>query len=271
MVSADTLASEKMALEARKIILRLAFQAQTSHVASALSVVDIIAAVYQHSRPHLAKWRCWESKDIVLLSKGHAAMAMYAVLNLIGIIPRSFLDSFGKNGATLAGHVTHGVPGIEFSTGSLGHGLPVGVGIALRRKRLKREGRVIVIMSDGELDEGTTWESCLLANHHALGNLLVFVDRNRLQSMADTEKTLSLDPLDEKFRAFGWNVRVVEGHSHMEIQQILREEPTPEPQVVICENTKGKGVSFMENQVVWHYRPPSEEDYQKAVTELSRA
>lgn len=261
--------SLSLASDARKLIVSLAFKAQASHVASALSVVDILAAIYSNIEIITHRWKSWSGENIVILSKGHASMAMYAVLNLVGILPSKNLHDFGENGSTLGGHVTHGVPGIEFSSGSLGHGLPVGVGIALLRKRLNREGHVFVVMSDGELDEGTTWESLLLGSHHSLNNLTVLIDRNRLQSLANTEETLALEPLEEKIRSFGWDVAVVHDHNHESLCQFLNARlMAKRPQVAICENTKGRGVGFMEHEVVWHYRPPNESEYAEALKEL---
>lgn len=253
------------------MIVSLAFRAQASHVASALSVVDILASIYSNIEISKNHWKSWSGENVVILSKGHASMAMYAVLNLIGILPAKSLEDFGENGSTLGGHVTHGVPGVEFSTGSLGHGLPVGVGIALHRKRFKRGGHVFVVMSDGELDEGTTWESLLIGSHHSLGNLTVLIDRNRLQSLANTEDTLALEPLEDKIRSFGWDVTVIHDHDHERLYKFLDARLLAErPQLAICENTKGRGVGFMEHEVVWHYRPPNESEYAEALEELGR-
>ena len=172
------------------------------------------------------------------------------------------------NGAPLGGHITSlGVKGVELSTGSLGHGLPYGVGIAIGKKRAEITGKVFVVMSDGECDEGTTWESALLANHHNLDNLVVIVDRNRIQSLRSTEETLKLEPFAEKWQAFGWEVTEIDGHDYSQITESLSTKNS-RPLVIIANTTKGKGIKFMENSVLWHYKSPSEDDLQVALDYL---
>jgi transketolase len=201
------------------------------------------------------------------MSKGHAAAALYSILHIAGFISAEDIDHYGQNGALLGGHVTSGIPGVELSTGSLGHGLPYGVGIALARKIDSKQGRVFVIMSDGECDEGTTWESALLANHHKLDNLVVIVDRNRLQSLTDTELTLKLEPFSAKWEAFGWTVREISGHDLEQLNSAC--EASSSPICIIANTTKGKGVSFMENSVLWHYRTPNNEELIDALKQIS--
>ncbi len=212
------------------------------------------------------------NSDQVIVSKGHAAAGTYAVLSHAGFFGEKLLHEYCQDGALLGGHVTYGkVPGIAFSTGSLGHGLPLGIGLALARSQAGIDAHVFVVMSDGECDEGTTWESALIANQFKLGNLVALIDRNRHQSFGDTELTIALEPFAEKWRAFGWNVYEIDGHNHDEITTTLLEargESSSRPSVVICNTTKGKGVSFMENQVVWHYRPPNDEQFNLALAEL---
>lgn len=242
-------------------------------MASSLSSVDILSVLYAGgSNVHPDQVEAPE-RDVVIMSKGHAAAAAYAVLGHAGFFPLEWLDEYCSDGGPLGGHVTKGrVPGVEISTGSLGHGLPFATGIALARSRQGNPGRVFVVMSDGECDEGSNWEAALLAGHHRLGSLTVLIDRNGIQSLAGTEQTVRLEPLADKWAAFGWSVHDVDGHDHEEIAEGLgRARDEVQPTVLICRTVKGKGVSFMENQVVWHYRPPDEAELTAALSELRDA
>jgi transketolase len=202
-----------------------------------------------------------DSGDVVLVSKGHAAAGVYAVLNQFNVVPDSWIDDYCKNGSRLGGHVTStNVPVLELSTGSLGHGLPFGVGRALAKKRKAEIGQVFVILSDGECDEGSNWEAALLAGHLELGQLIVFIDRNRLQSLDETEKTIALEPLGEKWRAFNWDVNEIDGHNLEQLTEAVNGQSSNKPRLFICNTIKGKGVNFMENSVKWHYRPPGDDD-----------
>lgn len=262
--------SSELAKSARIEILQMTHDAKASHVGSALSVVDILAVLYSdfaHINPSNIDS---VDRDVVILSKGHACTALYAVLSLREFFPNKWLRRYCTNGAELSGHVTSAyVPGVELSTGSLGHGLPYGLGIQLSRQRYSVDGRTYVIMSDGECDEGTTWESALLANHHGLDKLFVIVDRNQIQSMGSTENTLALEPFDSKWRAFGWNVIEVDGHDHNQLRNAFEIPTNEKPTCVIANTLKGKGIDFMENQVLWHYRPPSTQDLTNALLQLS--
>lgn len=257
----------QLAKAARSEILRMTSAAGASHVASALSVVDILASIYSGNANIDIENLNNSERDIVILSKGHAASALYSVLALKGFFPRSWLEKYCSNDAPLGGHVTSkGVPGVELSTGSLGHGLPYGLGIALSRKMDSTKGKVIVIMSDGECDEGTTWESAMIANHHNLDNLVVFVDRNRIQSLAGTEETLKLEPFGEKWKAFGWEVLEIDGHCFDDLEKSL--DNLIRPRCVIANTTKGHGVDFMENSVLWHYKSPNETELALALERI---
>jgi transketolase len=267
---ADIARGELLAKHARKSILEMTHRAQVSHVASALSVVDILAAVY--ARPSAPKLQTAENfdREIVILSKGHSAAALYAVLSELNFFPKEWLNEYCNDSARLGGHVTSkGVPGVELSTGSLGHGLPYGLGIALSRKISNVSSPVVVVISDGECNEGTTWESALIANRFKLDNLIVVIDRNRIQSLDFTESTIPLEPLGSKWKSFGWQVSEIDGHSIEEIQSALETRNTCK--VVIANTIKGKGVSFMENSVKWHYKPPNDEDLKLALLEVLRA
>jgi transketolase len=232
-------------------------------VGSCFSVIDILVAAFDF------KFSKNLSHNVdVLLSKGHAAAALYAVLFEFQKISEVDINSYSKNGSNFYGHVDNLASShIPLATGSLGHGLPYAIGLALSAKLSKQVDQVsIVILSDGELDEGTTWESLLIASHLRLSNLVVIVDRNFLQSFESTEETLALEPLKDKFESFGWIVRNVDGHNIESIQEGLRLED--KPLCLIAKTTKGKGVSFMENSVPWHYRPPVGDDYDSALIEL---
>jgi transketolase len=260
---------EGIARDARVAALHATHDANTSHVGSALSVIDILATLYggvaNISRDNLDD----PHRDIVIVSKGHAASGVYGVLAQVGILDPVLMKTYSADGGTLGGHVTsHGVPGVELSTGSLGHGLPVGVGYALAAKRQGSPRHVYVVMSDGECDEGTTWESALIANHFGLDNLTVAIDRNGIQSLATTEETLRLEPFADKWRAFGWDTTDCDGHDPVDLARALSARGATSPRVVICKTTKGKGVSFMENTVLWHYRSPNDENLAAALAEL---
>lgn len=260
--------AENLARIARIEILKMTSHANSSHVGSALSVVDILSTLYSgvaNISPNNAQS---QDRDIVILSKGHAASALYAVLAIQGFFSKEHINNYCDNGSKAGGHVTSSdLVGIELSTGSLGHGLPYGIGIALSRKMTCVDGKVFVVMSDGECDEGTTWESALLANHHELRNLVVIVDRNRIQSLRDTEETLKLEPFKEKWESFGWSSKEVDGHDYFALA-LAANEQSEGPKVIIANTTKGRGVSFMENSVLWHYRSPNEEELSSAIEEV---
>ena len=257
--------AKNLARNARISIVKMTHHAKASHVGSALSVVDILSTLYS-SYTKLNSEEL-DNRDYLILSKGHSAAALYAVLAEKNFFPKSWLDEYCSNGAPLGGHVTSAnVPGVSLSTGSLGHGLPYGMGIALGLKMESRVNRVYVVMSDGECDEGTTWESALISNHFALNNLCVIIDRNRIQSLGLTENTIMLEPLKSKWESFGWEVRVVDGHSYLELLSAL--EPSNKPLVILADTIKGFGVSFMENSVLWHYKSPNIEELEAAIQEI---
>ena len=262
------LTPSELALAARREIIAMTSAANASHVASALSVVDILSLLYTGTARITPENIEDIDRDIVILSKGHAASALYSVLALQEFFPMGWLKKYCQDDAPLGGHVTYkGVPGVELSTGSLGHGLPYGLGIAMSRKLSGSGGRVFVVMSDGECDEGTTWEAAMIANHHNLDNLVVIVDRNRLQSLTFTEDTLKLEPFADKWTSFGWKTKVADGHDYNELVTALEE--SNKPVCVIAETTKGKGVDFMENSVLWHYKSPNQTDVVEAFAQLS--
>jgi transketolase len=237
-------------------------KARASHIGSCLSVIDILALLFS------VKLNSESNKnDDVILSKGHAAAALYATLaayNVLDADPKLFCE----NGSKIYGHVNHHASShIPLSTGSLGHGLPFGVGLALARKKRKLNELTIVVMSDGELNEGTTWESALISAHQELTNLIVVIDRNNIQSLGFTEQTLKLEPLDAKWISFGWETRIVNGHDFGELYDAVYTSSN-KPICVIAETVKGKGVSFMENTIEWHYKSASDSELVNAILEI---
>lgn len=262
--------SEDLARRVRRHILTMTSIGRSSHVGSGLSVADILAVLYGRVMEGRPSDPTWPDRDRFIMSKGHAGAAVYAVLAESGYFDVVRLSEHYQNGSIFSGHVSHaGVPGVEFSTGSLGHGLPVGVGMAWRARAVAASWRTFVLLSDGECDEGSNWEAAMFAGHHRLSNVTAIVDYNKLQSLASTDETLTLEPFADKWSAFGWDVVEVDGHEHREIFDALdRTTLGTAPRVVIAHTTKGKGVSFMENQVIWHYRPPSPEDLELALAEV---
>ncbi|MBI3335003.1 MAG: transketolase [Candidatus Portnoybacteria bacterium] len=241
------------------------------HIGGDLSCADILAVLYEDILRVNPKKPGWSERDRFIQSKGHSCAPLYAVLAIKKFFPFSWLDTFYQNGGKLAGHVTRtGVPGIEASTGSLGHGLSLGCGMAIAGKRDKKRYRVFVLMSDGELDEGSNWEAILFAGHHHLDNLTVIVDYNKIQSLGRTEEVLNLEPLGEKWRAFNWSVKEIDGHNHKQIAQTLSRVPFEKgkPSAVIAHTIKGKGVSFIENTLDSHYQVLDNSLLNKALKEI---
>jgi transketolase len=210
-------------------------------------------------------------RDRVILSKGHGGAGIYAALAERGFFSVERLATHYQNGSVFSGHVSHkGVPGVDLSTGSLGHGLGVGSGMALAAQRGGEGWKVYVIMSDGECDEGSVWEAALFAGFHKLSRLIVLIDYNKIQSLARVSETLALEPFADKWRAFGWSVQEVDGHDHFAIEHALQPEALgkAQPNVIICHTVKGRGVSFMEDTVLWHYRTAQGEELEMALKEL---
>ena len=246
-------------------------QAKSSHVGSSLSMVELLAVLYGKILRVRPEQPVWPERDRFILSKGHGCAAYYAVLAETGFFPLAWLDTFYQNGAILAGHATHNrVPGIEISTGSLGHGLSVATGMALAGKRDAQPWRVFCLLSDGECDEGSNWEPILFAPQHKLDNLIAIVDYNKIQSLGTVKEVMDLEPFADKWRAFGWAVREIDGHDLQAIEETLSGIPFApgRPSCVIAHTVKGKGVSFMENKLLWHYRTPQGEEYEAALAEL---
>ena len=263
---------QKIAREIRKGILRMHFLSKESHVASALSCADILAVLYFGVLRIDPKKPLAKDRDRFILSKGHAVAALYATLAERGFFPKARIDTFSQNDTKLPGHSTmQTVPGVEVSTGGLGHGLPMGVGMALAGKMDKKNHRVVVLVGNGECNEGSVWESAAFAAHHQLGNLTVIVDHNGQQGLGKSSDIMDMEPLAEKWKAFGWVTQEIDGHNYQAIEKGLRSQTTEKPTVIIAKTIKGKGVSFMEDDVFWHYRNPNEEQYQQAIQELTKS
>jgi len=264
--------SLRLSRKIRVDVVNMTSSGNSSHVASCLSISDILAVLYgdvlvkDPSTPRLA------TRDRFILSKGHAGAAVYAALAESGYFPTHELLNHYKNGSNLSGHVSHrSVPGVEVSTGSLGHGLGIACGIALHAQQTGKKHRIFCLLSDGELDEGSNWESFLFAAHFKLSNLIAIVDYNKLQSIGTTEETLALEPLIDKFRAFNLDVVEIDGHDHDSLRTALNISilTSVRPRVIICHTVKGKGISFMENNVLWHYRNAQGDEYESAMNELN--
>jgi len=271
--AASPVDTQVMATRLRRHALEMTHRGKSSHVGSILSMVDVMAVLYGHVLIIDPSQPKHPSRDRFILSKGHAGAGVYAALAERGFFSIELLKQHYQNGSIFSGHVSHkGVPGVEFSTGSLGHGLGVGAGMALAAKRGERNTRVDVVLSDGECDEGSNWEAILFAAHHKLGNLTATIDYNKIQSLDLVKKTLALEPFADKWTAFGWHVQEVDGHDHEALKSayLAARSNSDLPSVVIAHTIKGKGISFMEQQVLWHYRTPQGEEYAAAIAELEK-
>lgn len=263
---------ELTARQLRLQVIRLSNRAKTPHLGSALSVLDILVALYWKTLKLDPKRMDAPERDRCILSKGHAATALYAVLDARGLWDQPLLDDYGKHGSALAEQpAPFCAPGVELATGSLGHGLPVGAGMALAARILSIPSRVYVVMSDGECNEGSVWEAALFAPANQLSHLTVLIDYNKWQATGRSNEVMSLEPLAAKWKAFGWDACEVDGHNIQEIVNALHrapEENPTQPRAIVCHTVKGKGVSFMQDDNNWHYRIPTDEEVEKAAHEL---
>jgi transketolase len=263
-------ATRELALNIRKHALHMINRARSSHLGSSLSMADILAVLYGGVLNVSPATVNSPDRDRFILSKGHACASLYAVLAERGFFPIEWLETFYQNGSRLAGHATTSVPGVEFSTGSLGHGLPVACGMALSAKRDGHTYRIVTVLSDGECDEGSVWEAALFAPQHRLDNLTVIVDYNKIQSLGNVCDVMELEPFKEKWECFGWSVGRIDGHDHEQLIETLSKDPagTGKPRCVIADTVKGKGISFMENDLLWHYRAPDAGEFVRACAAL---
>lgn len=256
----------------REISLDMVHRAHASHIGGALSMADIIAVLYNDILRYDAAQPQWDGRDRFLLSKGHACVSLYAALALKGFFPQKLLDTYGKNGSSLLCHISHHVPGVEISAGSLGHGLPIAAGLALAAQRQQKTFCTYVVLGDGEMDEGSNWEGLMLAAHHRLSNLCVIIDYNKIQSFGNTNDVMRLEPLSDKIESFNCRAISIDGHDHEQIKKAFEafHRETERPTVIIANTIKGKGVSFMENNIAWHYKSPNDEQYKTALEEIEQ-
>jgi len=260
--------SREEARRIRKAIIEMVYRSGASHVGTSLSCVDIMTAIYAVAS--ISPERVADpSRDRVILSKGHGAATLYATLAERGFFSKDLLSSYYADGSPLLGHPDmHCVPGVETTTGSLGHGLPVGLGMALAARLDGLDYRVFVVLGDGECNEGSVWEGALAAGQFGLGNLTVIVDVNGQQGMGKTSEIMNMEPLSAKWAAFGWRTVEVDGHDHSELARALGGRTGRAPTAILARTVKGKGVGYMEDQLLWHYRNPNADQYAEALREL---
>ena len=269
--------SEQLAWKIRRHGVEMTHLSGGSHLGAILSVADIVATLYGNVLNYDPKNPKWEGRDRFILSKGHAGASIYAALAECGFFDIEELKTHYQNGSRLSGHVSHHLPGVDFSTGSLGHGLGAAVGFAYALKKDNRKERSFVVLGDGECDEGSVWEAALFANHFRLNNLCAIVDHNHMQSMDFNENTLEIEGFGEKWKAFGWNVIEVNGNDHKELKCAFKKvaeysaNDDHKPTVIIANTIKGYGIPFMQNDILWHYRFPHDGwEYDCAVNELHK-
>ncbi len=260
---------KEQSTDIRRSVVEMIGRARLGHIGGDFSVTDILTTLFfavlklDPARPQAPQ------RDRFILSKGHCAAALYSTLALRGFFPTEMLKTFAQPLSVLNGHPNRKVPGVEANTGPLGHGLPIGVGAAIAAKLAKASWRVFVVVGDGELQEGSNWEAAMCAGHRRLDNLTAIVDRNRLQQGARTEDTNQLEPLADRWRAFGWDVLVRDGHDHSALYEAFVSARDGRPRCVIANTIKGKGVSFIEDRVEWHHKVPSPEQIELALKELA--
>ena len=264
--------SEQLAWKIRRHGVEMTHLSGGSHIGAILSVADIVAVLYTDVLKFDSKNPKWDDRDRFVLSKGHAGASIYAALAECGFFEVEELKTHYQNGSRLSGHVSHHVPGVDFSTGSLGHGLSAAAGMAYALKKDGKTARAFAVLGDGECNEGSVWEAALFANHFRLNNLIAIVDHNRMQSLDYNENTLEIENFASKWESFGWNVIEIDGNNHKELKDAFKKsENSPKPTVIIANTIKGKGISFMEMDILWHYRFPHEGwEYDTAVTELHK-
>ncbi|WP_347988752.1 transketolase [Methylomonas sp. AM2-LC] len=263
--------THKLANAIRRDAIQMVHRAKASHIASALSIADILAVLYGEVMHIDVTNQYYPARDRFILSKGHSCTTLYAVLAEVGFFSKQLLSTYGDDFSWLMNHISHKVVGVEFSTGSLGHGLPFGVGKALAAKTKGENWRTFVVLSDGEMDEGSNWEALMFAAHHQLDNLVAIIDYNKLQSLDTIANTLGLEPFVDKLTAFGCAVHEIDGHDHQALFNAFSNTANDKPTVIVAHTIKGKGVSFMENKVEWHYKNPNDEQLALALAELEVA
>jgi transketolase len=263
---------ERKAVEIRKRLLQMIYDARSGHTGGALSSVDILTTLYFHTMNYQPDNPYWPERDRFILSKGHSVEGYYCVLAEAGFFPKEILDTYGKFQSVLAGHPTRKVPGVELNSGALGHGLSVGVGMAMAGKMDHKKYRVFVLMGDGEQGEGSVMEAANSAGHYKLDNLIAIIDRNYLQISGPTENIMSLESLSSRWKAYNWHVDEVNGNNIEELATVLDSYPaeTGKPHLVIARTIKGRGVSFIENRAEWHHKVPGADQLIQAIEELNK-
>ncbi|OGV58860.1 MAG: transketolase [Lentisphaerae bacterium GWF2_52_8] len=264
---------KELAKKVRTHCLKMVHRGKSGHIGSMLSMADILALLYKRILKVDPKNPKMPERDRLLLSKGHGGAALFATLAELGFFPKDWLETYYLDNGKLSGHISHHVPGVEFSTGSLGHGLPVATGMAMASKRGGKPYRYFCIVSDGDCNAGSTWEAIMLAGQHGFDNLCMIVDYNQLQALGKSEDVINLDPFAEKLRLFNWSVKEINGHEMAELETALSKFPdgSGKPMAVIAHTVKGKGVSFMENDYKWHYGGLTDELLAKALKEVEAA
>ncbi|WP_372662364.1 transketolase [Cohnella sp.] len=269
---------EKIALKAkaaqiRMDLIRMIHTAKTGHTGGSLSNTDILTALYYRVMKIDSNNPKWEDRDRFIASKGHSVESLWCILADLGFFPVEELNTFSQFGTRLIGHPNNKVPGIEMNTGALGHGLAISVGMALAGKRDGKAYRVFCLMGDGEQAEGSVWEAAMAGSHYKLDNLVGIIDRNRLQISGSTEDVMGLEPLEEKWTSFGWNVVSIDGNDIEALVDVFESAPAipNKPTLIMANTVKGKGVSFAENVAHWHHHVPSGEQLELALAELSAA
>lgn len=266
--------NKEFAKKIRVETLKMIYDSGSSHIGSAFSYIDILAVLYNKILKVDPKNTQDPIRDRFILSKGHACSSLYATLAIKGFFPINDLVSYGKNGSNLMNHVSHKVQGVEFSTGSLGHGLPFAVGKAKALKLKETKSKIFVLIGDGELAEGSNFEAMLFASHHKLDNLILIIDNNNLQSLTTVKETLNIYPIDKKFEAFGWDFSNVDGHDFNALHEVFGNfisNLNGKPKVIIAKTIKGKGISFMENSVDWHYKSPNKKQLEEGLNQIENA
>jgi transketolase len=262
---------DERSLELRRTIVRILEASRRGHIGAAFSLIEVLRVLYDDILRYRSSEPQWPGRDRFILSKGHGCLALYPILAEKGFIPTEELWKFCRSDGILGGHPEHKVPGVEASTGSLGHGLSIGIGFALNARYEQSDHRVFVVVGDGESNEGSVWEAALCAGKHRLDNLTVIVDYNKHQSYSSTAEVLDLEPLAEKWRSFGFAVRELDGHNVGAIETTLAGVPfeTDKPNAIICHTIKGRGVPYAENNMKWHHKSKfSDEEIQSLFAAL---
>ena len=261
--------SIEFARKIREKSIEMVYKAKASHIGGAMSMADILAVLYNDVLNISPENPIYSKRDRFLLSKGHACVSLYAALALKGFFPIDDLDSYAQNGSLFLSHSSHKIAGVEISAGSLGHALPIAVGMAIAGKGRNESWKVYCLVSDGELNEGSNWEAIMLAAQLKLDNLIMIIDYNKIQSLGFVKEVIDLEPLQSKLTAFGWYATEVDGHSHENLTMAFTKRVDNLPYAIIAHTIKGKGVDFMENKLLWHYRSPDEEQYLEAKKQLN--